>query len=54
MKLSEAQLDATAACVLAIRALPPDDRMDVIVVLAKSLIEPRANLLLFPETERTR
>jgi hypothetical protein len=49
LALSKPQLSAVAACAMAIRELPAADRIDVVVVLAKSLCELRLNVLLFPE-----
>jgi hypothetical protein len=41
LHLNPKQRQAAAKCILALRTLPPEDRMDVVVLLAKALCEDR-------------
>jgi len=48
-RLSEVQVAAVAKCVHVLREVPKADRLEVLVVLCKSLWEERLCYLLFPE-----
>jgi hypothetical protein len=50
--LSRIQIEAIAACIATLRAVPRDERLDCLVVLCKSLLEERLSYVLFPEDAR--
>ena len=49
MKMSDAQFEAAAACILALRKLRPEERLDIVALLAKSLCEFRLNDFFYPD-----
>jgi hypothetical protein len=49
LTLSNDQIRGIASCVVALREVPEEDRIDCLVVLCKSLFEERLNYVLFPE-----
>lgn len=54
LQLTDAQLEAIASCIIALRLLPADQRMDAVVVLCKMLTELNLNDQFFPDEEHQR
>ena len=49
LHLNADQTRSAAACIIALRELPAEERLDVIVLLAKAIIEDRVGEVLFPD-----
>lgn len=53
MKLSQDQVRAAAAMIVALQALPDDERLDVLAFVAKCWIEPEPHRRIFEEATKT-
>jgi hypothetical protein len=51
LRLSERQQVQLVHCIVALRQLDPDDRLDVVAALAKTLTEPRLEAMFYSNTK---